>query len=223
MPPRSRSPTPAVDDEDYHVVGDESYHYTGESQDPEKGEYVDAYHGQPIIRQNTTATIQSRCQSRNPYTLQLANPTQHLWKRAISVPHQRSHRAPASEKDCCFEEWSSRHRSPRFHLNLFSHGEDPQRPRSHRYSAVTCDPDDFARSGYSLRQFESKRTTEIFIVITMYNVSRMSGVQAFVMTPWNFRKMKFYSAEHCMGSCGIYLSCARAKNSKTWGRNGCRK
>ncbi|KAG5643749.1 hypothetical protein DXG03_009683 [Asterophora parasitica] len=38
-----------------------------------------------------------------------------------------------------------------------------------RYSAVTCEPDDFAASGFSLRQVEMKRTTELFIAITMYN------------------------------------------------------
>ncbi|KAJ7127601.1 hypothetical protein C8R44DRAFT_733061 [Mycena epipterygia] len=38
-PPRSRSPTPAGDDEDYHIVDDDSVHYTGSSftHDPEKG------------------------------------------------------------------------------------------------------------------------------------------------------------------------------------------
>ena len=39
-----------------------------------------------------------------------------------------------------------------------------------RYTAVTCDPDDFERRGYFLRQNELGRTTELFIVITMYNV-----------------------------------------------------
>lgn len=40
-----------------------------------------------------------------------------------------------------------------------------------RYTAVTCDPDDFAKSNFFLRQNELGRTTEMFIVITMYNVS----------------------------------------------------
>lgn len=38
-----------------------------------------------------------------------------------------------------------------------------------RYSAVTCDPDHFAQSGYSLRQQEFNRSTELFIVVTLYN------------------------------------------------------
>ncbi|KAG0181734.1 Chitin synthase, class 2 [Apophysomyces sp. BC1021] len=39
-----------------------------------------------------------------------------------------------------------------------------------RYSAVTCDPDDFAYSGYTLRPQLMNRQTELFIVMTMYNV-----------------------------------------------------
>ncbi|KAJ7750345.1 chitin synthase [Mycena metata] len=38
-----------------------------------------------------------------------------------------------------------------------------------RYTAATCDPDDFARSKYSLRPFLYGRHTELFIVMTMYN------------------------------------------------------
>ena len=38
-----------------------------------------------------------------------------------------------------------------------------------RYTAVTCDPDEFERRGFFLRQNELGRTTELFIVITMYN------------------------------------------------------
>ena len=38
-----------------------------------------------------------------------------------------------------------------------------------RYTAATCDPDDFMRQKYSLRPYLYKRRTEIFIVMTMYN------------------------------------------------------
>lgn len=40
-----------------------------------------------------------------------------------------------------------------------------------RYTAVTCDPDDFEKSGHFLRQNQMNRRTELFICITMYNVS----------------------------------------------------
>ena len=39
-----------------------------------------------------------------------------------------------------------------------------------RYTAVTCDPDDFESRGFFLRQNESNRPTELFICVTMYNV-----------------------------------------------------
>lgn len=38
-----------------------------------------------------------------------------------------------------------------------------------RYTAATCDPDDFMRSKYSLRPYLYGRETELFIVMTMYN------------------------------------------------------
>ena len=38
-----------------------------------------------------------------------------------------------------------------------------------RYTAATCDPDDFMREKYSLRPFLMGRRTELFIVMTMYN------------------------------------------------------
>jgi chitin synthase len=40
-----------------------------------------------------------------------------------------------------------------------------------RYTAVTCDPDDFEKNGHFLRQNQTNRRTELFICITMYNVS----------------------------------------------------
>jgi chitin synthase len=38
-----------------------------------------------------------------------------------------------------------------------------------RYTAATGDPNDFARQGFTLRQEEFQRETEMFIVATMYN------------------------------------------------------
>lgn len=40
-----------------------------------------------------------------------------------------------------------------------------------RYSAVTCDPDDFSDSQFTLRPRLQGRQTELFICMTMYNVS----------------------------------------------------
>ncbi|KAF0441308.1 glycosyltransferase family 2 protein [Gigaspora margarita] len=38
-----------------------------------------------------------------------------------------------------------------------------------RYTACTCDPDDFLNDGFTLRQAEYKRQTELFIVVTIYD------------------------------------------------------
>jgi chitin synthase len=39
-----------------------------------------------------------------------------------------------------------------------------------RYTAATCDPADFQKDNYRLRQNLLGRETELFIVLTMYNV-----------------------------------------------------
>ena len=39
-----------------------------------------------------------------------------------------------------------------------------------RYTAATCDPAEFEKQNYKLRQNLLGRETELFIVLTMYNV-----------------------------------------------------
>jgi chitin synthase len=40
---------------------------------------------------------------------------------------------------------------------------------SMRYTAITCNPDEFPNANFTLRQQQWERSTEIFVVITMYN------------------------------------------------------
>jgi hypothetical protein len=47
-----------------------------------------------------------------------------------------------------------------------------------RYTAVTCDPDDFEKNGHFLRQNQMNRRTELFICITMFNVSGWASCMA---------------------------------------------
>lgn len=47
-----------------------------------------------------------------------------------------------------------------------------------RYTAATCDPADFASEGYTLRQQLLERHTELFIVLTMYNVRNHCGQES---------------------------------------------
>ncbi|KAI8907300.1 chitin synthase-domain-containing protein [Gorgonomyces haynaldii] len=74
-----------------------------------------------------------------------------------------------------------------------------------RYTAVTCPADDFSTKGYSLRQQEYGRPTELFIVVTMYN----EDDQLFCKSMTAIMK-------------NIAYLCSRTR-SKTWGENGWKK
>jgi chitin synthase len=76
-----------------------------------------------------------------------------------------------------------------------------------RYTAVTCDPDDFVSKGYKLRQNigNTARETELFICITMYNENEIN----------------FTRTMHAVMK-NISHFCSRSK-SRTWGENGWQK
>lgn len=76
-----------------------------------------------------------------------------------------------------------------------------------RYTAVTCDPDDFVDRGYKLRQSigRTTRETELFICITMYNEDE------FCFTRTMHAVMK-----------NIAHFCSRSR-SRTWGESGWQK
>ena len=76
-----------------------------------------------------------------------------------------------------------------------------------RYTAVTCDPNDFKDSGFTLRQvlYDPPRRTELFIVMTMYN----EDDELFCRTMHGVMK-------------NIAHLCKRDR-SKTWGKEGWKK
>jgi len=76
-----------------------------------------------------------------------------------------------------------------------------------RYSAATCDPSKFVQERFTLRQklFQQARTTELFIVVTMYNEDEV----LFTRTMAGVFK-------------NIAYLCSRAK-SKTWGAEAWKK
>ncbi|KFG78866.1 class 2 chitin synthase [Metarhizium anisopliae] len=76
-----------------------------------------------------------------------------------------------------------------------------------RYTAVTCDPDDFVERGYNLRQSigRTTRETELFICITMYNEDEIC----------------FTRTMHAVMK-NISHFCSRSR-SRTWGENGWQK
>jgi chitin synthase len=76
-----------------------------------------------------------------------------------------------------------------------------------RYSAATCDPNDFKDDGFTLRQvhYDPPRRTELFIVLTMYNEDE----ELFCRTMHGVIK-------------NIAHLCKRDR-SKTWGKDGWKK
>ncbi|KAF9465779.1 glycosyltransferase family 2 protein [Collybia nuda] len=106
-----------------------------------------------------------------------------------------------------------------FHGNLVLDSEVPsklldmcalrnEREFTHmRYSAATCDPNDFKESGFTLRQvhYDPPRRTELFIVMTMYNEDE----ELFCRTMHGVIK-------------NIAHLCKRDR-SKTWGKDGWKK
>lgn len=76
-----------------------------------------------------------------------------------------------------------------------------------RYTAVTCDPNDFVDRGYKLRQNigQTARETELFICVTMYNENEID----FTRTMHGVMR-------------NISHFCSRAK-SRTWGKDGWQK
>ncbi|KAF9113139.1 Chitin synthase, class 2 [Mortierella sp. AM989] len=74
-----------------------------------------------------------------------------------------------------------------------------------RYTAATCDPNDFFKERYTLRPTIYRRQTELFIVMTMYN----EDDELFVKTMGSVMK-------------NIAHLCTRSK-SKTWGKDGWKK
>ena len=76
-----------------------------------------------------------------------------------------------------------------------------------RYSAATCDPNEFKDSGFTLRQvhYDPPRRTELFIVMTMYNEDE----ELFCRTMHGVMK-------------NIAHLCKRDR-SKTWGKEGWKK
>ncbi|KAF8079053.1 chitin synthase 2 [Lyophyllum atratum] len=74
-----------------------------------------------------------------------------------------------------------------------------------RYTAATCDPDDFMSSRYSLRPYLLGRQTELFIVMTMYNEDEILFVKTMNAVIKNVAHL-----------------CGRNK-SKTWGPEGWKK
>ncbi|KAK6496498.1 Chitin synthase, class 2 [Arthrobotrys musiformis] len=90
-------------------------------------------------------------------------------------------------------------------LHSFLPRRDEEEYTSMRYTAVTCDPDDFINRGYQLRQNILKRDTELCICVTMYNEDEICFTRTMHGVMRNIAHM-----------------CSRSK-SRVWGKDGWQK
>lgn len=185
--PRSRSPTPAVDDEDYYVVGNTSVHYTSPPRqnpgrlviDPEKATQHIPYNS--MYSSSTETSYDPKTGHTILYDPVPATPTSTLHSELSSEPAETRHYGPAPTGRV-----TRRHQTKKrvqltngnlvVDLNvppklILPRRGEPETMKT-RYTAVTCDPDEFEKKGFFLRQNENGRKTELFICITMYNVRK---------------------------------------------------
>jgi chitin synthase len=185
-PHRSRSPTPAADDEDYHVVGSDSYAGHPPYPEPENTHAMDL--GESRMMQDA-----------GPHHLYPHEQEIHFMddaeKIAAASMHISKPNTPAEETrhfgpaptGRVLRRHKTKKRVQLTNGNLVVDIDVPPKlvlPRHEpemlktRYTAVTCDPDEFEAKGFFLRQNENRRRTELFIVITMYNVGGINFLQS---------------------------------------------
>ncbi|CDO75678.1 Glycosyltransferase Family 2 protein [Trametes cinnabarina] len=215
-PPRSRSPTPAVDDEDYQISGDGSVHYTGYTPSPQRRPLsqvsTNEASGQDITYQSPLFS-RTRAQS-EPADVEKLSLTNSASLTEPDTPVMTRHFGPAPAGRI-LRRHKTKKRVQLTNGNLVLDLAVPPKlvlPRKGepetmktRYTAVTCDPDDFEKRGFFLRQNEMRRTTELFIVITMYNEDEI----LFCRTMYGVMR-------------NIAHLCSR-KNSRTWGQDAWKK
>lgn len=219
VPPRSRSPTPAAEDEDYYVVGNDSYHYTG-SDYPQSGQ-----HDPEKFGMNTNYS--SQYASQHAYYPSLPTPT----ATEPITPVETRHFGPApSGRVTRRHNMKKRVQLTRGNLvidlpvppNLVLPRTGDREMMQTRYTAVTCNPDEFSAQGFSLRQVEMHRTTELFIVITMFNV-RITFVYCAGFSSLEYQEDEILFCRTMYGVMkNIQHLCTR-KNSQTWGTDAWKK
>ena len=221
--PRSRSPTPAVDDEDYRISADGSVHYTGQSRtaghaydntrsvrqpqytevgegdDDDEEEHEEDDDGD--TEEDGDGDLKGGEEEDGNYEYETEDdisekpnyiPKPKKW---INYSDPLTDTTPADPVEQAMQttqhfgpaptgRMHRRHKERRVQLTNGNLVMDlpvppklilPLRKSDRetgftRYTAVTCDPDDFEKRGFFLRQNESNRSSELFICVTMYNV-----------------------------------------------------
>ncbi|EIW63419.1 uncharacterized protein TRAVEDRAFT_69433 [Trametes versicolor FP-101664 SS1] len=212
-PPRSRSPTPAVDDEDYQIDGDGSVHYTGYTPSPQRRPLSQvSTNERPGLDQSPSfARLRAQSEPADPEKASLTTSSSLV---EPETPLNTRHFGPAPSGRI-LRRHKTKKRVQLTNGNLVLDLTVPPKlvlPRrgepetmKTRYTAVTCDPDEFEKRGFFLRQNESRRTTELFIVITMFNEDEI----LFCRTMYGVMR-------------NIAHLCSR-KNSRTWGQDAWKK
>ena len=169
-PPRSRSPTPAVERDD-QSDGDDSMDYTSAPHELDDDQYADLEkHGMmarpPDIIVNRAVPFPDGEQTSISDFPETPVETRHFGP----APSGRVLRRHKTKKRVQLTNGNLVVELPVPPKLVLPRKGDAEVMEA-RYTAVTCDPDEFERSGFFLRQNESGRRTELFICITMYNVS----------------------------------------------------
>ena len=247
--PRSRSPTPPIDDDDYEAASSISRNHTGtthyseaqttlmsqytgrtEGKDDEgglEGEDRDGAEGKKEKPKSKFQEYLKKARSQGDALLKtpdekanlqnvFADPRRVIFPNPLSAdvpgtPVETRHFGPAPVGRVARRNKTTK-RVPLTNGNLVLDLPVPPKlvlPRAGhpevmqtRYTAVTCDPDDFEKNGHFLRQNQMNRRTELFICVTMYNVSGLiRSVNLNCEAESVSRKMRSCSAEHCTALC----------------------
>ncbi|KAI0972254.1 glycosyltransferase family 2 protein [Xylaria arbuscula] len=158
-----------------------------------QGYDYDGHDGQPMLTQNDSY---SHAQAQEPYQDEPQRQPSGALKRWKTVKQVLLYRGNLV-LDCPVP--------PRL-LNQLPHGERDEFTHM-RYTAATCDPNDFYAENFTLRQklFSKPRHTELFIVVTMYNEDDILFARTMIGVLKNIEYM-----------------CSR-KESKTWGQDAWKK
>ncbi|KAI0811548.1 glycosyltransferase family 2 protein [Xylaria sp. FL0064] len=168
-------------------------HHTSTPLNDHQGYDYDDHDGEPILTQNDSY---SHAQAQEPYRDEPQRQPSAPLKRWKTVKQVLLYRGNLV-LDCPVP--------PRL-LNQLPHGERDEFTHM-RYTAATCDPNDFYSENFTLRQklFSKPRHTELFIVITMYNEDDILFARTMIGVLKNIEYM-----------------CSR-KESKTWGQDAWKK
>lgn len=216
--PRSRSPTPAVDDEDYRISADGSVNYTAQPRmtghayantrsirqpqytEVDEGDDDDEYEEDDGTDTKEYEDYDAKDSGEeedddDEYETEddiSEKPKPKMWINYSGLPTDTTSADPVEPAVSTTQHFGPapmgrthrRHKKRRVQLKdgklvmdlpvppklILPLRKSDRETGFTRYTAVTCDPDDFENRGFFLRQNESNRPTELFICVTMYNV-----------------------------------------------------